>query len=366
MNREKIIIRTSILGILANVILVIAKAIIGLIAHSVSIIMDAVNNLTDALSSIITIIGTKISNKKPDKKHPFGHGRVEYLTSMIIGVIVLIAGVTAIYESINALINKTTPNYNYISIIIVSIAIVIKIGIGIYYRAVGKKIKSEAILGSGLDALFDAILSLGTLIGIIVYLIWNVAIEGYLGIIIGLFIIKGGIGILKSSLSQIIGERTSPETVKEVKKVVLSFDEVKGAYDLILNNYGPEKTIGSIHIEVDDNMTAKDIHQLSRKVTEKIYLEFGIIMTVGIYASNTYDDKLVSLRKRLNQIIKSHPEVLQIHGFYLDQERNTVTFDLIIDFKESDPAKIKNQIIEEIAKDYPEYHYYVVLDDDFS
>ena len=196
MNREKKIIRTSVIGITGNLLLVGAKATIGFIAGSVSIILDAVNNLTDMLSSVITIIGTKLSNKKPDKKHPYGHGRIEYLTSLIIAVIILVAGGSAIYESILSLINGNTANYSDISLIIISIAILVKVALGLYYRKVAKEVNSDALKGSGIDALFDAILSTATLVGAIVARYANVYIEGYLGIVIGLFIIKSGIEIL--------------------------------------------------------------------------------------------------------------------------------------------------------------------------
>ncbi len=199
MNREKKIVTTSIIGIGGNVLLVAIKAFIGLLANSISLVLDAVNNLSDALSSIITIIGTKIANKKPDKKHPFGHGRVEYLTSLIIAVIILIAGAAAIYESIISLIEGSEPNYSNLSLIIISIAIVIKVALGLFFRKMGKETNSDALKGSGIDALFDALLSLATLVGAIVAMFAHVYIEGYLGIVIGLFIIKSGIGILRES-----------------------------------------------------------------------------------------------------------------------------------------------------------------------
>ena len=209
MNREKKIVQTSLIGILANLILVTLKAIFGFLANSISIVLDALNNLSDALSSTITIIGTKLANKKPDAKHPYGHGRVEYLTSLIIAIIILVTGGMAIYQGIDTIIHPKETNYTTITLIIVIIAIVTKIGLGLYFRFVGKKVKSTALVGSGLDALFDALLSLTTLVGILTAMIWSVNIEGYLGILIGLFILKSGITILRESFSSIIGERTS-------------------------------------------------------------------------------------------------------------------------------------------------------------
>ncbi len=366
MNREKKIIRTSLLGILANIGLVIIKAVFGILANSVSIVVDAINNLTDALSSTITIIGTKLAHKKPDAKHPYGHGRVEYVTSFIIAVLVLLTGAGAIYESINTIITNPEPNYSILTLIMVIIGIVVKIGLGIYFRIVGKKVNSDALVGSGLDALFDALLSLATLIGIIVNLAWGIRIEGYLGIAIGLFILRSGISILRTSLSHIIGERLSKETALGIKHLVCSHDEVIGAYDLIVNNYGPERGIGSIHIEVRDDLTAKEIHPLSRKIAEEVYQQYGVIMTIGIYASNTSNEETKEIREYLVSVVKEYKEIKQLHGFYVDKDAHNVSFDIILDYKCPNVDDIKNQLFDRLKEKYPLYNFFIIIDNDIS
>lgn len=366
MKREKIIIRTSIVGILGNVGLVALKATIGFIAGSISIIMDAVNNLTDALSSVVTIIGTKVAGRKPDYNHPYGHGRVEYITSLIVAAIILVAGGSAIYESILSLINPSKATYTDLSLIIISIAIVIKVALGLFFRKMGKKTSSEALKGSGIDALFDAILSLTILIGAIVSRFTGVVIEGYLGLLVGLFIIKSGIEILTNSLSSIVGKRASNETALALKKAVNSFPGVIGAYDLILHDYGPNRTIGSIHVEVKDDMTAKELHVLTRNITTSIYEQFGIILTVGIYASNESIPEIKDIRKDLYELVGKYPTIKQIHGFYFDEEKKLITFDLIIDFIDKDAEQTKNSLVEAIKELHPEYQYFAILDFDFA
>ena len=365
-NRSKKIVRTSIVGVLTNLGLVALKAIVGLFANSIAIIMDAINNLSDALSSVITIVGTKLAQKKPDAKHPYGHGRVEYLTSLIISVLILIAGSTAIVESVIAIINNNLPQFEIWSVILIGIAVLIKLALSFYFRYMGKKLNSDALKGSGIDALFDSFLSLATLISIVVALIWKVNIEGYIGIIIGLFMIKSGIDVLRGSLSNIIGERTSKETSEAIKKLVCSNKEVKGAYDLIINNYGPDRGIGSIHIEVEDNMTAKEIHPLTRRIAAQVYQEFGIIMTVGIYASNSSDEEIVKIRDAIKKEVLSHPTIKQMHGFYLDQETKTISFDVIIDFNDKNAQKVISEIHDNIANQFPDYKFYIVEDKDFA
>ena len=366
MNREKKIIQTSIIGVIGNVLLVAAKAFVGILANSISIITDALNNLSDALSSTITIIGTKLSGKKPDKKHPFGHGRIEYLTSLIIGVLVLVAGITAIYESIMTLINKTEARYDITSIIIISVAIVVKIGLGVYFQFVGKKTNSEPLKASGKDALFDALLSVATIIGIVTTLVWNVNIEGYIGILIGLFIIRSAIEIIRDGASLIIGERADQETVNNIKKIVCSFKEVQGAYDLIINSYGNGKAIASVHIEVDDSLTARDIHHLSRQISERVFTETGTILTVGIYAKNEANGEIKEIKSLVMKRVEENDGIKQIHGFYVDDEKNLITFDLVMEFTCKNPKEVIASITKELKEKYPHYDYYVVQDTDFT
>lgn len=365
-NRSKIIVRTSLIGILTNLGLVVLKAIVGFFTNSIAIIMDAINNLSDALSSVITIVGTKLAQKKPDAKHPYGHGRVEYITSLIIAVIILIAGSSAIVESVSSIINKHEPSFNVVSLILIGVAVLVKIVLGLYFRHVGKKVNSEALKGSGIDALFDALLSLGTLISIAVSLIWKVNIEGYIGVIIGLFMLKSGIDVLRTSLSSIIGERTSKETSDAIKHLVCENPEVKGAYDLIINSYGPDRGIGSIHIEVNDDMTAKEIHPLTRRITAQVYEQFGIIMTVGIYASNNSDPSINKIRNDIREEVLSHPTIKQIHGFYCNQEIKSISFDVIVDFKDKDAPALIKEIHDHLANKYPDYQFYIVEDKDFT
>ena len=365
-DRSKKIIQTSIIGILANLGLVALKAVVGLFANSISIIMDAVNNLSDALSSVITIVGTKLSQKKPDAKHPYGHGRVEYVTSLIISIIILIAGSVAIVESVLNIITPAEVTFTYISLILIGAAVLVKVGLGLFFRYRGKKLNSEALKGSGIDALFDALLSLATLVSIVVYLIWKVNIEGYIGVIIGIFMIKSGIDVLRTSLSSIIGERTSKETAEAIKKLVCENPQVLGAYDLIVNNYGPERGIGSIHIEVNDKLTAKEIHPLTRSIAVQVYEKFGIIMTIGIYASNSSDSQIVKIKEAIREEVFSHPTIKQMHGFYCDQEIKAISFDVIVDFGDKESSKTIEEIKKNLGEKFPDYHFYIVEDKDFA
>ncbi|MBP5550602.1 MAG: cation transporter [Bacilli bacterium] len=368
--REKEIVKTSFVGIIANIMLVGFKAFVGFIAGSISIVMDALNNLTDALSSIITIVGTKLASKRPNKKHPYGYGRIEYITSTLIAALILFAGGAAIYESIKSIIdyfqNGTMPQFEVYSIIIIAAAILVKIGIGLYFRAKAKKIDSDALDASGKDALFDSILSTSTLVGMIVAKFFGIYIEGYLGIIIGLFIIKTGIEVLKESLSSIIGDRFDKEIVASIKKDINQIDGVLGSFDLILNSYGYNKSIGSVHIGVKDNLTAKEIQEIERQITYLMYVKYNTIMTVGVYAENISDEESRNVYAGILDIIKEYKYVLQIHGFYYDKQKKLINYDLVISFDDEKPLATIEEIKEKTMNKNPGFEVIINYDQDFT
>ena len=369
-NRERVIIRTSIIGILGNILLVGFKAAVGFIAGSVSIILDALNNFTDALSSIITIIGTKLSNKKPDRKHPFGHGRIEYITATLIAALILFAGGLAIYESIMSIIdyfqNKTMPDYSIVSLIIIGVAVLVKTGIGIFYKIQGKKVDSDVLKASGTDALWDAVLSTATLVGAIFAYALGWYVEGYLGILIGLFILKAGIGVLRDAISSIIGERYDAEETRQIIEDINAIPGVNGAYDLILNSYGHKRNIGSVHIGVSGKLTAIEVQTIERQITAMMYQKHNTIMTVGIYADNVDSEESQKIRAYLASLLKPHPTILQLHGFFVDVAEKICNFDLVISFDEKEPEKLITQIKSELEKQFPDFYFYINLDRDYS
>ena len=366
-NRSKTIIRTSIIGILANVFLAAFKAFVGLTANSIAIVMDAVNNLTDAASSVITIIGTKLAGREPDKKHPFGYGRIEYLSAMVISLLVLYAGVTAFVESVKKIIHPDVPDYSAVALIIVAVAVVVKIVLGIYVKRVGVKVNSDSLINSGEDAKLDSVISASTLAAAAIYLIFHISLEAWLGAIIALVIVKAGIDMLKETLSKILGERADAELDREIKETINEFPEISGAYDLILHNYGPDSHNGSVHIEVPDTMSADELDQLIRKVTEAVYRKHYVILTaVGIYSQNTKDPEAAAAKEKVSQIVMSDPHALQMHGFYLNPVTKTMRFDVVVSFDAKDRRKVCQSIQEEVQEAFPDYTLQVILDTDFS
>lgn len=362
MSRQEKIVKTSIIGIVVNLILVAFKAVVGILTNSIAITLDAVNNLTDALSSIITIIGTKLASKAPDKNHPYGYGRIEYFSSVIIAAIVLWAGITAFMESWPKIFNPDVTNYTTVSLIIIAVAVVVKFVLGQYVKRVGEDINSQALVASGSDAFFDAILSLSTLIAAIISIFFHISLEGILGVIISIVIIKASIDMLRETLDSMIGARVDSELSRKIKDSICELPGVYGAYDLSLHNYGPEDMQGSVHVEIDDKLTALEIHNLTRQIAVKIYKEFSIILTVGIYAHN---DVHKDVRDDLYNIASKYPEVLEIHGFIVYEEENLITFDIIVDF-DADREVVKEKILSEIKTKHPEFNYLMIDDYDVS
>ena len=315
-SRSRVIIRTSVIGILANVFLATFKAVVGLTANSIAIVMDAVNNVSDAASSVITIIGTKLAGKEPDRKHPFGYGRIEYLSAMIISLLVLYAGVTAFVESVKKIIHPDTPDYGAAALVIVAAAVAVKLLLGRYVNGVGQKVNSDSLINSGADATMDAVISASTLAAAAVYLLSGVSLEAWLGALIAAVIIKSGIEMLRDTLSKILGERADAELARDIKETVTGYPEISGAYDLVLHNYGPDAYNGSVHVEVPDTLSADDLDKLIRKVTLEVHRKHNVILTaIGVYSINTKDPEAAAAREKVLRIVTEDPHVLQMHGF---------------------------------------------------
>lgn len=365
-NRNSQIIRTSWVGIGTNVLLAAFKAGVGLIANSVAIVMDAVNNLSDALSSVITIVGTKLSARPADRKHPYGHGRVEYFSAIIIALIVLGAGVTSLVESVKKIFHPTEPDYTAVTLVVIIVAIAVKLLLGSYVKKRGERLKSDALIASGSDALFDAVITLSTLVSAGIMLLWNVSIDGYLGALISLVIIKAGAEMLASPINELLGANVSPELVHNIKHDVGSVEGVHGVYDLILHNYGPSVMIGSLHVGVDDTMTAYEIHGLTRHISLMMYQRYGIIMTVGVYSIATATSPYAELQRKVVQVLSSHKEIVQVHGFYCSEKENLLSVDVVPEITVQDDTGLISTLTAEVQALVPDMNVVIVVDHNYS
>ena len=367
-NRERTIIHTSVLGILANIALAGFKATVGFLSNSIAIILDAVNNLTDALSSVVTIIGMKLASKPADKQHPFGHGRSEYISALVISIIIMYAGLTALIESVKKFFEPSTPDYKPVTLIVVGMAVVVKISLGLFVKSTGKRVNSDSLVASGKDALMDSVIAASTLVAAAVFLVFGISLEAYLGVIISIAIIKAGYETLQETLSKILGERIDANMAHAIKKTVLTIDpEIRGAYDLVLNNYGPDKHLGSIHIEVPDTWTADKIDNVTRKITSEIYHKHNVSMTaVGVYSVNTKHNSAAEIRSNVSKIVHEHKDIIQMHGFYINEIEKIMRFDLVVSFDSPNMKTMYNHVLDDVREAYPDYDIQAQFDFDVS
>lgn len=365
-NRNRVIIKTSVIGILTNVFLAGFKAVIGILSNSIAVLLDSVNNLSDALSSIITIVGTKLAGKLPNKKHPLGYGRIEYLSAMIVSGIILYAGITSAVESVKKIFQPEQPDYSVVSLVIIAVAVVVKILLGTYVKAKGKQVHSASLSASGSDALFDAVLSASVLACAIIFLLSGVSLEAYVGVIISAFIIKSGIEMMIETLNDILGTRADKETAAKIKQLLCEEPEVRGAYDLILYNFGPDKNLASVHLELPDTMTVEEVDRLTRRAEARVYRETGVALAgVGVYSYNTGNDNAAKIRNQIVEMVTAHDWALQLHGFYLDEAAKAIRFDVVMSF-EINPKEGLCRLYEEVQAAFPQYSFQIIPDVDVS
>ena len=364
--RQKLIVRTSLVGVLVNVLLAGMKAAVGLLANSIAVVLDAVNNLSDALSSVITIVGAKLSAKRPDRKHPLGYGRIEYFSAMIVAALVLYAAITALVESVKKIITPETPDYSLLSLILIGAAVAAKILLGRYVTAKGRKADSDALIASGSDASFDAILSGSVLLCAILFKTTGLSLEPYVGAVISLFILKSGIEMIRDTLDDLLGARIDPELSHQIKALICQEEGVRGAFDLLLNNYGPGRNYATVHIEVADSSTAAQIDRMTRSIQKRVFSETGVIVTgVGVYSYNTSSDESAALQKRVTQAVLAHEGTLQVHGFYLDPEAKELRLDVVFSF-DADSRRLLEEITAEVQAMAPDYSVVIAPDVDLS
>ena len=364
-NRLKVILRTSIIGIIVNVLIGVFKAIVGIVSNSIAITLDAVNNLTDAGSGVITIISTSFSVKPANKKHPFGYGRMEYLGTLLISVIILYAGITALVESVKGIFHHEVAKYSVVSIVIIVVAVVMKSVLAIYYSRVGKKIKSDSLVATAKEAIGDIAISISTIVAVIIFFVTGLSIEAWLGAIIALFIIKTGGELIHETVGKILGNGADASLVRDIKAAIIEYDQVEGAYDLVLNNYGPDSYLATVHIEVKDTMPITEFDSLSRTIRDDIATRFGVFITsVGVYSINTMNTDAINIREDVRSLVLDINHVKQMHGFYVDD--NNMRFDVVISFDAADRMAVYNQVVELLQDKYPSYTINIGMDMDYN
>ena len=350
-ERRKKIIGVSIIGIVANLLLGVLKAVLGLLSGSIALISDALNNITDSSSSLITIVGTKLAAKAPDKQHPFGHGRTEYLTSLLIGGIVFLTGFQSRISSV--------------TVIIIIATIAAKILLGTFTENSGKKLNSTALIASGADAKNDAVVSVVTLISSILYMFAKISVDGIAGVIISVFILKTAYEVLSDTIKKLLGERVDGEMVRGIKDIVRNTEGVINCFDLILNDYGPDFYTGSINVEIEDDRSIGEMYPILHEAQTKIYNKYNVFLVFGFYSVDVDDERYIKIKSLLKNYKENERHIINYHGIVIDEKDKTIYCDITRDFDITSETVIEN--VNRILKEkFPEYNIHVNIDTEFS
>ncbi|MCB2293469.1 cation diffusion facilitator family transporter [Clostridium algoriphilum] len=361
----------GLVGIILNIILFATKLIVGLITNSIAIIADAFNNLSDVASSVITILGFKLASKPPDKEHPFGHGRLEYISGLIVSFIVIIVGFEFIKTSFNKIIHPSKVIFSLVPFILILVSIGAKIWISKFNKTMGKAINSSALEASSTDALSDVISSSCVALSLLLSIWIDFPIDGYIGILVSIIIIYAGYSLIKKTMNPLLGEAPDMELVKGIQSKLLSFDYITGAHDLVLHNYGPGRCMGSIHAEVPCDISIVKIHEIIDKAEKEISEEFNLYLVIHMDPINTADEEVKASRLELLGVLKFFSIIKSIHDFRIvgEGEHKNLIFDVVIDFNpsfsEGDELHLESNINIELKKIYPNYNAVMTIDRDY-
>ena len=360
----------GIVGILVNVLLFIIKLSVGLLVSSIAIMADAFNNLSDAASSLITILGFKLSNKPADREHPFGHGRIEYLSALIVAFMVMLVGVQFIKSSFERIINPTPVTFELVPFILLFISIFLKVWLSRFNKFVGEKINSAALKASSVDALGDVFTSTCVAISFLAANFTSFPIDGYIGMIVAIFIVYSGFSLVKDTISPLLGEAPDPELVKSIKEMVLSYDKILGTHDLIIHNYGPGKCMASIHAEIPSDICVVAIHEIIDKAEREISTALKIYLVIHIDPICIIEGEVKEAYEEILSLIKQYEYIQSIHDFRIVGEGDVknLIFDIVVDSAKEFPvtdAELMNKICTSVKKYHPYYNCVITIDKNF-
>lgn len=365
--RTREIVRVGRTAILVSVVLALLEALEGVFSGSVSMILDGLSHITEASNAVITVLGVRLAGKPADRKHPFGYGRVEYLSGLLIAGLTAYAGITGILGGIQSALHPSRPHFTVYSFSIIIISMIARIVVGRHDVHTGQHMDSRALTQTGKSELKHSLLSLVTIAGMLVYTVFHVSIESWLAIAISADILFGGLIMVRDMLSSMLGERMEEELAQDVERTILEEEQVLGAYDMSLNNYGPGRHTGSVHIAIPDTLSVVELDKITRRITRCVYEKHGVFLTgIGIYTENTKDPEIIRIRKEISALALAHPYVEQVHGFYLDPEEKKIRFDTVVGFDAPDRMQVRDAIQSEAAAKYPAYSIQVSLDTDFG
>ncbi len=372
---EKVSVRTaygvlaSIVGIFCNVFLFAVKFVVGFILHSVSVTADAFNNLSDAGSSIISFVGVKMAEKPADRDHPFGHGRIEYIAALVVSFLVLEVGFTFLKDSIGKIRTPEELNFQTVSVIILILSIAVKLWLGMFNRKLGEKIDSKVMMAVFTDSMGDVITTGATILSLIFFRFTGINIDGIVGVGVALVVMWAGVGIAKDTLEPLIGEAIDPEIYKEIKNFVESYDGIEGTHDLLVHNYGPGRSMASIHAEVPNDVDIEQSHEIIDRIEREAAKKLGIFLVIHMDPVEMKDQRVIRIRNNAVQILKELDPACSIHDFRVvrGEKQINLIFDMVIpiEYDEKMREQLPRQLTERLKEADPRYECVITVEYDY-
>lgn len=350
-------------GILVNILLFAIKLIIGVTTGSIAIIGDAIHNLADAGSSVITLIGFKLSSKPADHEHPFGHGRIEYLAGLAISVIIMLIGLELMKSSVGKLLAPELLEVELSAIIILMASIFLQMLLGLFNRELGKRIGSPAMLAAATDSLSDCVASIVVVGCLLLDYFMGINLDGAAGVVVAVFIIHSGWGAAKSTIQPLLGEPADPGFIHDIKHDLLVKQKVLGVHDILVHNYGPGRVFVSLHAEVPSTMTIMDAHRLIDGLERQLAKKYSAEITVHVDPVDVYNERQKALKEQIRNLLEQEDPALSIHDFRIDGKEQLVSFDVVVPYNSHvADADIVSQLEKEIAEACPGFRSVIGID----
>ena len=372
---EKISVRTaygvlaSIVGIFCNVFLFAVKFVVGLVLHSVSVTADAFNNLSDAGSSIISFVGVKMAEKPADKDHPFGHGRIEYIAALVVSFLVLEVGFTFLKDSFGKILHPETMNFQIVSVVILILSIAVKLWLGLFNRKLGEKIDSKVMMAVFTDSMGDVITTSATILSLIFFAVTGINIDGIVGVGVALVVMWAGVGIARDTLEPLIGQAIDPEVYEEIKHFVEKYDGIEGTHDLIVHNYGPGRSMASIHAEVPNDVDIEQSHEIIDRIEREAAKELGIFLVIHMDPMEMRNKKILRIKETAVRILHDLDPLSSLHDFRVvhGEHQINLIFDMVvpIDYDEKKKEDLSLRMAERMKGADSRYECVITVESDY-
>ena len=364
-SREGVILTTSGLGVIVNILCSVLKIVIGLAVSSIAVVSEGLNNAADAASALLTIVGTKLAGKHPTEKHPFGYGRVEYLTSLIIAGLILYTGMESFTGAVDGILHPYEMELSFVITGIIAVSAVIKLFLGTYMIREGQRIDSGSLVAVGKECRADCIVSVMTILATLVYLLFDLNLDAYAAVITSLFIIKAGAEVLKDTVSELLGRPGDKALAQELYRVIREEPIVLNAADMMLHNYGPDAYSGSVNIEIDCSKTVEEVYSNIHALQLRIMHEYHVTMVFGIYAVNNDRETLKELRGYIARFAREREHVKSYHALYIDPKTNDIYCDLVVDYSLRDWDALEEEFRAYMHERYPQNRLEVVIETEY-